>query len=162
MKRKEFNISTFLLLFLTLVKLQSQEAVLSSGSSATGTGGSVSFSVGQLVYTTIIGTGGSISQGVQQPYDIAVISGLDEAKGISLQCIAYPNPTTDQLILKIENSYQLSFVVSLFDMSGKLIVNQKISGTETAISMGNLASATYILKVTQNDNEVKTFKIIKN
>ena len=50
----------------------------------------------------------------------------------------------------------------LYDISGKLIESRKIISRTETIAMANLASATYFLKVTNNNNEVKTFKIIKN
>jgi hypothetical protein len=40
-----------------------------AGGEATGSGGSVSYSVGQVVYTTNTGINGSVAQGVQQPYE---------------------------------------------------------------------------------------------
>ncbi|MCB0409870.1 MAG: hypothetical protein KDD29_06595, partial [Flavobacteriales bacterium] len=49
-----------------------QENTVSSGGDALGVGGSASYSVGQVVYTTHTGVNGSIAQGVQQPYEISV------------------------------------------------------------------------------------------
>jgi hypothetical protein len=49
----------------------------------------------------------------------------------------------------------------LYDMNGKLLQNRKVDGNETVITMGNLVPSTYFLKVTDNQKEVKTFKIIK-
>jgi hypothetical protein len=45
--------------------LYSQNSTLSSGGQATGTGGSVSYSVGQIAYSSLSGTNGSLIQGVQ-------------------------------------------------------------------------------------------------
>ena len=56
------------LLFATHL-IQSQESVLAAGSEATGAGGTVSYSIGQLFYTSQTGGNGSLSEGVQQPSD---------------------------------------------------------------------------------------------
>ena len=49
------------------VNSQTVHQVLSaSGGDATGSGGSVAYSVGQIVYTTPTGTTGSVAQGVEQ------------------------------------------------------------------------------------------------
>jgi len=47
-------------------------------------------------------------------------------------------------------------------LQGKSIENKKITSTTEIIRMENLPSATYFLKVTNNNKEVKSFKIIKN
>jgi hypothetical protein len=141
--------------------LQAQEAILATGSNASGSGGSVSYSVGQVVYTTNTGTNSSVAQGVQQPFEISVVTSIEQAKSISLQCSAYPNPTIDFLTLKVEN-FQLSTLnFQLFDIRGKLLVSKKVENSETTIAMSNFVSATYFLKVTQANKEIKTFKIIK-
>ena len=50
-----------------------QQAFVAAGGDATGSGGTVSFSAGQVVYTTITSGSGSVSQGVQQVYDNSVL-----------------------------------------------------------------------------------------
>lgn len=154
--------NVFLLLTLKLTCLQAQEAISATGGNASGSGGSVSYSVGQVMDTTNTGTNGSVAQGVQQPFEIAVVTGIKEANGITLQYSAYPNPVTDILILKIEGELKTPYDISLYDMNGKLLESKKTEGSETRIDMKKLVPATYILKATCNDKEVKTFKIIKN
>jgi len=155
----------YLLVFLFvlgLTRLQEQEAKIATGGNASGSGGSVSYSIGQMVYTTITGTNGSVAQGVQQPFEISVVTGLDEVEGISLRCSVYPNPTTDYLVLKVENFDKENLSYQLIDINGKPIENKNITGNETNIIMSDLVPATYFLKVTLNNKEVKTFKIVKN
>ena len=66
------------------------------------------------------------------------------------------------LILKIESASTKNLSYLLFDMNGKLLASQKLDGTETKIAMNNYAAATYFIKVTENNNTLKIFKIIKN
>jgi hypothetical protein len=47
-------------------------------------------------------------------------------------------------------------------LSGRLLQNQKINTTHTSISTENLADTTYLLKVRDGNQELKTFKVIKN
>ena len=162
MRQKRLKLSTVLLLGLGLTGLQAQESVNATGGNALGDGGSVSYSVGQVVYTTNTGTNGSVAQGVQQPYEISVVTAIEDAKGINLSVSAYPNPTTDYLTLSI-GEFDISNVsYQLYDMNGKLLQNEKITGNQTSIVMSNLVPATYFVKVIQGSKEVKTFKIIKN
>jgi len=162
MQHKKLLLSVVLLIGLGLSGLQAQEAIPASGGNASGSGGTTSYTVGQVVYTTNTGTNGSVAQGVQQPYEISVVSGIEQAKDINLICSAYPNPTTDFLTLNVENYDNENLSYQLFDISGKLLENKKLTSNETTISMTNIVSAIYFLKVMENQIEVKTFKIIKN
>jgi len=175
-RRRRSKLSVVLLLGLGLTGLQAQEAIPATGGDASGSSGSVSYSVGQMVYATNTGTNGSVAQGVQQPYEISVIIGIEEAEAINLSVSAHPNPTNNILILKVDASTTLSMRslnYQLFDMQGKLLETNKITNNETSIMMRNFVPATYFLKVytlggndltgvIQNDKTVKTFKIIKN
>lgn len=138
-----------------------QETIPASGGNATGTGGSASYSIGQIVYTINTGTNFYIVQGVQQPYEISVLTAIGEKQEISLSSSVYPNPTTEFLVLKVENFSNENLSYQLLDINGKLLENKKVSGDETSIFMGNLFPATYILKVLRDDEEIQSFKIIK-
>jgi hypothetical protein len=162
MGHKRLKLSAVLLLGLGLTGLQAQESVNATGGNASGSGGSVSYSVGQVAYQTHTGTNGLVAQGVQQPYEISVVTAIEEAKGINLTVSAYPNPTTDYLTLEVKE-YELSNLhFQLYDMNGKLLQSEKITSNQTSIVMSNLVPATYFVKVTERNKEVKTFKIIKN
>jgi len=159
MKHKKVKLSVLLLgLGLTA---QAQQATTATGGNASGSGGTVAYSAGQIVYTTNTGTTGSVAQGVQQPYEISIVLGIDN-HSINLELSAYPNPTTDYLTLNVGKAEFSTLNFQLYDISGKLIEAKKITSTTETIRMENLPSATYFLKVTNNNQEVKTFKIIKN
>lgn len=143
------------------IAIRAQNAIPASGGNATGSG-TVSYSIGQFVYTTNTGTNGSLAQGVQQPYEISVVTGIVEARDISLEIVAYPNPATDFIKLKIENYEVQNLRYQLYDINGSLLQDNKIVGNETSIVMSNYMSATYFLKVTDNNKVIKTFKIIKH
>ena len=160
MRQKKLKLSAVFLLGIGLTSIHAQEAPTATGGNALGSGGSVSYSVGQILYATNIGTDGSVVQGVQQPFEISEITGIIEAKDITL-CNAYPNPTTDFLTLKIENNGKMQYNVSLYDINGKFLENKKTDGLETIISMKNLVPEIYFLKVNQGEKEIKIFKIIK-
>ena len=162
MKHKRLKLSALLFLGLGLTGLQAQESVNATGGDALGSGGSASYSVGQVVYTTNTGTNGSVAQGVQQAFEISVVTGLEEAKGINLSVSAYPNPTTDYLTLEVKDVELLNLHFEMYDMHGKLLQNEKSTGNQTSTVMSNLVPATYFVKVIQGNKEFKTFKIIKN
>jgi hypothetical protein len=142
--------------------LQAQQVVTTSGDNASGSGGTASYTVGQIVYTTNTGTNGSAAQGVQQPFEISVVTGIEEALGISLEIMVYPNPTTDFLTLSVDNFEASNLSYYLYDINGRLLETKKLEGKQTSIAMSNLVPATYFLKVSEGSKELRTFKIIKN
>ena len=159
------NQQSFLLLFIASFLFASssysQENIVVAGGSGTGTGGSVSYSVGQIAYTSLPGSGGSVSEGIQQPYEIATL-GNDEFTEISLLMTAYPNPTVDILNLVVIDQKWDDLSCNLFDSNGRLVSKKiKLSSSETAVSMQELNQGIYFLVVSNSNKTIKTFKIIK-
>jgi len=151
----------FTIAILTLsVSAFAQETVPATGGDATGAGGSSSYTVGQVVYTTNTGTNGSVAQGVQQPYEISTAVGI-EVTEINLELVAYPNPTTNVLNLNIGNYNNEKLTYQLYDMQGKLLDSKKVVNNSTTIVMHELPKSTYLLSVLDNNSLIKTFRIIK-
>ena len=143
--------------------LQAQETVTTAGGEASGSGGTASYTVGQVFYTTQTGTNGNtVAQGVQQPFEISVVTGIPEAKGINLSVSAYPNPATDYLTVKVENYDTDKLQYLIFDINGKFLQQVKSTGNETNINIQDYPAANYFVKVLDNNREIKVFKIIKN
>jgi hypothetical protein len=161
MKHIPSKIVFVILLGMVQTGLQAQEAMATSGGNAFGSGGSASYSVGQVFYTIITATNGIVTHGVQQAIEISDITGIDGANGITIQCSVFPNPTTDFLTLVMKDEAPTQFVASLYDINGKLLETNRSESNQTSIDMSHLIPATYYLKVIQDNREVKTFKIIK-
>jgi hypothetical protein len=146
------------LLFVTPV-MYGQDAIPASGGAAIGSGGTVSYSVGQLMYTTNIGSG-TVSQGVQQAFEFQTLSN-PELTTVNLSAVTYPNPTKDYIVLSLTDATLTGLSYMMFDLQGRLVTKAKVEQEATQIAMKNLAIGVYILKVNQNNQELKTFKIIK-
>ncbi len=144
-------------------EVHAQKGLHVSGGSAEGNG-SLSYSIGQLVYSAFTGSNGSLVQGVQQPYEITIVGIVEEKPSIHVQ--AYPNPTNDQLILNISGPYKVQNLdYELFNSQGSLMENKIITNNHLIISMAKFVPATYFLKInTKNNKQLSklTFKIIKN
>jgi hypothetical protein len=138
------------------------QSINGGGGDASGTGGTVSYSAGQVFYTDARGSSGSIAPGVQQPYEISVVTAIEHTEDISLVIEAFPNPTNSILLLKISGNRTEPMSYQLFDLFGKLLQCERIADTATPINMSNLARASYLLRVISDKKEIKIFKIIKN
>jgi len=162
MQYKKVTLFAVLLSGFGATGLYAQHSVNTTGGTAAGSGGSVSYSVGQMTYHTHNGTQGTLTEGVQQPYEILIGTGLAEAEGIHLLVSAYPNPTTDYLTLKVKEVELSGLSFHLYDMQGRVLQANKLTGTETQIDMSRYAPSTYFVKVFSDDRLVKEFKIIKH
>jgi hypothetical protein len=152
------NITT--ILFLLLLNFAfAQKSVVATGGNATGTGGTASFSVGQISYKSP--TGNTVSDGVQQPFEIQTL-GTSDFEAIQLEMIVYPNPTDGALVLKIADNNLQDLAYQLFDVAGKNLLLQNIHQTETAVSLKNFNKGIYFLAVLMQNKPIKNFKIIKN
>jgi len=161
-KPMKTNILYFLAFLLSFsIKAQTSHQVLSAtGGDASGSGGTVAYSVGQIVYTTSTGTTGSVAQGVEQAYEISSVGIKETALNISLR--VFPNPTSDYLTLKVQDYNNEALSYSLLDEQGKLVLNDQITNQDTQVAMSTLARGAYFINVLQANKKIQTFKIIKN
>jgi hypothetical protein len=151
----------FLIIGITPIISLSQRSTVTAGGEATGTNGYYSYSIGQVFYQNIENGSGFISEGVQQPFEIW-ITDVYENPGINLSFTAYPNPTLNELWLKIENYNQEELKLQLLDINGKQIELVQINSSETKLLMTDHATGMYFINVLEQDIPIKNFKIIKN
>ena len=151
----------FFLLGVGIADTQAQQAVITAGADATGIGGTVAWSVGQVVYTKYSGANGSEAQGVQQPHEISITPGT-QTGGFNFSLLVYPNPTNDFVTLQLKYYNNENLTWQLFDIAGRLVGSSKITGNKTTIVMSHLAAATYLLKIISDNETVQVFKLIKN
>jgi hypothetical protein len=162
MKQQRKILSIFFLFGICFAIVQGQETIPATGGNASGSGGSVSYTVGQIAYSALFGPSGAVTQGVQQPFEITVITSIPESTKIVLDITVFPNPSTDFVKLKIENYNVDNLRYQLYDNNGSILRDNKVEDNETNIIMKTLVPAIYFLKVTDNNKVVKTFKIIKH
>lgn len=67
--------------------------------------------------------------------------GIDEEESKGLNTVIYPNPTTDQISLKLTESASVRIV----NMNGKVVGQHQLTASENRISVSNLASGEYMI-----------------
>lgn len=153
------QIISLILIVFTITSIQAQQTT--AGGDASGFGGTVAYSIGQVVYTTNTSSTGSVAQGVQHAFEIFTV-GIKETE-LNISLTAFPNPTSENLTLQISdyNNEKLSY--QLFDMQGKQISKGQVTAQQTQINMNGLPSANYFIYVVNQENKkIQSFKIIKN
>ncbi|VXB93923.1 conserved exported hypothetical protein [Flavobacterium sp. 9AF] len=161
MKKNYFPFLIFIICFGFSSAVAQNSTNSSGGEIVSGAQGSLSYSVGQIVYTTNFGTTGSVAQGVQQPYEISEVLSIDNFSNLIQEVKIFPNPTSDILTLNFINSNNHSIDYELIDINGKRLKSEKNIPNEINISIASFPSTIYYLKIKHQDSEVKTFKIIK-
>ena len=149
----------FALWMMAMQTIEAQSDVVPMGGTATGDGGTVTYTIGQIAVQSYEESGVIISEGVQQPYEIQII-GIDNYPGITLNAVVFPNPTNGNVQLTM-NNVQLEGEVKVFDMNGKFLFVKKIEGENTEIPMSELAAGTYFVNVVSEKQVLKTFKVVK-
>ena len=131
-----------------------QNNTVATGGNASGTQGSMSYSIGQVHYIHP----GSITEGLQQPLEI-LTSDIEEFPS-TFSATLYPNPTGNSIVLKIESSDMHNLKYELFDLQGKLMSADELKETETNISLTDFPPMTYVLRLS-TPSDSKSYKIIK-
>ena len=158
MKHKTIKLS--LLLLSIGLTANGQEAVTSSGGDATGSDGSVAYSVGQTVYSSYSNNSANVNEGVQQAFEIFTL-GLEDQE-LNSQLSVFPNPTTENISLQIDNYEDQKMIYRLHNMQGKLLNTGKVNAQKTQIKTEKLQAGVYFIHIVSQEKQIKqSFKIIK-
>jgi hypothetical protein len=156
---KFYILNVFIALF--AIPVIAQQSVSASGGDAKGAGGTVAYSVGQVVYTTNDSPQGKVAQGVQHAYEIYAVSTEETASDLFV--LVYPNPTPDVLTIQIDGISSEKISIEIVDLQGKRLRNEEVTGSITQMDMSGLPSSTYFIHIVgQQQQKLKTFKVIKN
>jgi hypothetical protein len=71
----------------------------------------------------------------------------------------YPNPSSTQITIETPKTTS-KFLISIFNLNGQEVINQKLTAPGTSIDISNLPQGIYCVRLT-SDNIVKVLKIIK-
>lgn len=146
-------------LFFTPV-ICAQSGTVTAGGDATGSGGSVSFSVGQMDYISISSTDGTVYQGLQHPYEISEVTSVSH-QPLDIAASLHPNPVKDYLYLNVPDELWQGLKITLIDIQGRSIHEEQLVDQTTIIAMQEMMPGTYFLIIQNEKNQIKSFKIIK-
>jgi hypothetical protein len=138
-----------------------QQTTVTTGGDTSNASGSLSYSIGQVFYSVYSETTGSEWQGVQQPYEIWVMTTNRIAKS-SYKLTVYPNPTAGIITLKTPEMPQWQTTCQLYNTEGQKIMDLEIVELETHFDFSSYEPGTYILIVKEKNLLIASFKIIKN
>ena len=146
--------------FLSGIAVYAQEVVSTAGSHGETTSGSLSWTVGEPVIETITDGTNTLTQGFQQSK--LTVTAINDLKVSCIELSIYPNPTNSLLSIEVKTDKQRDLLLSLFNLNGKLILQKKMTGNKQTIKMQNYKPATYILKISEANKEIRTYQIVKH
>jgi plastocyanin len=86
-------------------------------------------------------------------------SGIDESNTNRNFVNIYPNPSQDQLIIKLQNNETANYTIT--DLSGKLVKSGKVNSETNKVDISNFVIGNYLFKLAL-PNGIVTKKFIKN
>lgn len=150
------------LLILSIVPiglLKAQKTIAATGTTATGSGGSSTYTVGQIDYQQK-GVNAQVIEGVQHTYEILTLA-VEDLINKEKNILVYPNPVKDFLFIDFNKEKYQDSNYLLFDAQGKLIKKGHLTQQKSELDFSLLPASVYLIQIFQNDQNIKTFKIIK-
>ena len=138
-----------------------QRGVVVAGGGASGTGGSVSYSVGQVDHYWASGTGGVMILGVQQPKELLIITEAEAEVDVNPLVSVFPNPSADDVTVRVPADMAVKMRYVLCDAQGVLLIEQRLTGEETRIPMADLAQGMYVLSLYRSQELIQSFQLIQ-
>ena len=74
--------------------------------------------------------------------------------------IVYPNPVASELLVKLTKGFEKGSVITVTDVTGRLLRNLPVVGTEYVLPLSALSSGVYFIKISNGEKSI-TKKIIK-
>lgn len=137
-----------------------QEVISAGGNSFSNSTAKICFTVGETVVGTLTAGNQIITQGFQQSR--LTILGIEDNPELNFSIQAFPNPVIQKLKLQIEGlDDAASMHYCLYDINGRLIALQNITGDETNIDFGGLEPAIYMICICKGNQVLKTIKVLK-
>ena len=122
------TLCVFVLLLSINGSLSAQHAVSASGSDISGTGGSISYTVGQVAFEFYDAATGSAALGVQQPYEIYVYPGIAGNPVVTPFVKVFPNPVHSHLTIVLDEANDNKVLAVLYDITWKILEQVTITG----------------------------------
>ena len=136
------------------------ELVSSGGDSFSNTTYLLDWSIGECVTATHSEGDYVITQGFYQEGDI--ITSVEEFTEQGININIYPNPTTNFVELKTGSPEIENMQYSVTDINGKILQNEEVTNETEQLNFSNYSNGVYFLTITQENQVIKSFKIIKN
>jgi hypothetical protein len=142
----------FSFLFALGSNIQAQEVIASAGAEVESSGGSMSYTIGEMVVTSTINTDGALTQGYQQGF--LTPTTIDEIPA-ELELSLYPDTAAYCIIIESKSLSDFE-QITMYDMSGRLVWSQNGSTSvdnKLTIDFTGHVAGNYIVPLADSDKD---------
>ena len=159
---KKFTITLFIFGCFSIAHSQSisRSVIASTGGNINSQNGSLSWTMGEMVTTTIISNDWILTQGFHQS-NLSISSGINS--GLSdLQLSLYPNPARDFINVSVNYRKNKKYKYELIDASGRILLNKEEYSNLFKISLQRFSPSLYYLRFLDEKGKfLGSYKIVK-
>ncbi|NQU32970.1 MAG: T9SS type A sorting domain-containing protein [Bacteroidetes bacterium] len=137
-----------------------KESIDSGGGVLTETGVKIVQTIGEVMITEKSNGNLLVSEGFITP---EIAKSLDVAESYDvLQAILFPNPTSSGIV-NIQLPVRQSYVIDVFDLSGKEVIRKVTSEYNVVLNFSELPNSTYVVIIkSETERQISISKIVKN
>ena len=150
---------TSLIVFFLIINvsfLQAQEVISSYGLTASNSNGSMDSTVGEVVIATLNDGSNQLTQGFHQTnLEVLAVEDLDKNFKVTI----YPNPSAEIFYIDIPDHRDIHY--KIFSINGQLLFEDDLNHKSNQIKVDQIKSGLYFLGLYRNNQQIKTYKIIK-
>lgn len=130
-----------------------------AGSDSAKEGYHISWTLGEVVITTLTQPEATLLQGFQQPNYI--FTQLIEEETKDFQILAFPNPASGNIRIEVTD-LKNQLTLEIFDVIGTLVIVKKLESPITDINLSEIPSGAYLFRVTGENGGIFTaWRILK-
>ena len=134
-----------------------REVVSANGNFYSNGVGQLSTTLGEPIISTVSSGTNELTQGFQQTR--ITITGIEDFQS-DFEMSIYPNPVSEFITIKTKELKE-GVTYAIYTIEGKLVLEDNIKEIQTKLQLSALVKGSYYLNITQENQLLKTYKIIK-
>lgn len=151
------NLIILALVCFSFLGLNAQEVTSAAGGTKSTADYEVSWTVGETTIKTFSEGSVTLTQGFHQPNLIVTPAKIFFD---NIEVKVYPNPTREFVTIEM-NRLRKSSKYSLYNLAGEKLAEGNLRKLKTKLNLNNQASGSYLLKLSKENQPLRTFKIVK-
>ena len=137
----------------------SLQLISSAGDKYSSNSTQIDWSLGEISNENYSNFQTQITQGFHQSNFI--VTTVDQYDNMDFNFQVYPNPVTKQLYVKTMNFKEYNLFYEIVDIKGQIVKMSNITQSQQEISFTNNIAGIYFIYIKQNNQTLKTFKLLK-
>ncbi|HEY4784516.1 MAG TPA: T9SS type A sorting domain-containing protein [Bacteroidales bacterium] len=135
------------------------EVISTFGGSVKNSMAEFTWTVGEPLYQTVSADNSILTQGFNQITKISTDTAITLAPDVDI--IAFPNPTSATLQVKIQSEKFKGYQLEILDAQGRSLSFTELGSNQVPIDMSGFSGGLYFLKITDKGKLIKVIKIQK-